>query len=147
MTGPLRSVPYRVTNCSTSYHDVQLTSPSYPSLTPRPSLYARYVKEREGFSIIEHPHGFATYKITGDACYIRDIYVVPERRHDKLASHLADEVALLARQQQCTKLVGTVSTSAYGHEASLRVLLAYGFDLSECHEGYLVLTKILRTEK
>lgn len=106
-----------------------------------PSLYSLYIKEREGFDILETPKGFATYRIDGSVCYIRDIYVLPEQRKHGMASVLADEIAALARDAGCTCLTGSIDLRTKGADASLKVLLAYGFRVSESHEGYFILRK------
>lgn len=107
------------------------------------SLYARYVKEREGFDTVESPHGFLTYRVEGKACYIRDLYVLPDSREGGVASSLADQAEEAAKAAGCTHLTGTIDLRTNGHERSLRVLLAYGFELASSHEGYLVLTKLI----
>lgn len=112
--------------------------------TEQQSLYARYAKERMGFETIETPEGFLTYRLNGDgSCYIADLYVVPEAHKRGAASRLADQVVESLKGTGCTKLIGTVDVRTNGHEASLRVLLAYGFDVAEAHEGYLVLHKAI----
>lgn len=108
-----------------------------------PSLYARYVKERESFDTIERPEGFMTYRVQGDTCYIRDLYVLPEHRKGGVASAMADAAASAAALAGCVRLMGTVDCRTAGYDSSLRVLLAYGFKLSSSHEGYLILHKEL----
>lgn len=92
-----------------------------------PSLYSMYLKEREGFDIIESDKGFATYKIIGQECYIRDIYVKPEFREQNIASEMADKIALIAKENKCSHLSGSVDTNVRGSTTSVKVLLAYGF--------------------
>lgn len=94
------------------------------------SLYAEYILEREGKLIVEHEDGFATYLIKGDDCYIVDIYVRPAARKSGLASKMADEIADRARALECKFLLGTVNPQTEGATASLKVLLAYGFELA-----------------
>ena len=56
------------------------------------SLYAEYIKGRENKEIIEDSLGFATYQITGNECYIVDIYVRPEARMLGRGSILANKI-------------------------------------------------------
>ena len=93
------------------------------------SHYASYIKEREDIDTMEHEHGFAMFKITAGECYIIDIYVEKEHRQKKIASDLADAVALYAKGKGCTYLVGSVCPSAKNATASTKVLFAYGFSL------------------
>lgn len=101
------------------------------------SLYGSYIAEREGYNIVEDDGGFATYKIDGEWCYIRDIYVKPELRKSGLASYLADMITVKAKELGCSKLLGSVSLGAFEPTASTKVLLAYGFELSHM-DGNLI---------
>lgn len=107
------------------------------------SLYARYIKEREGFEIVENDLGFATYQIDGSRCYIRDIYVAKAAREMNLASKMADEIAIIAKAQGCNQLMGTVCPQAHHATSSLKVLLAYGFKLESSRDNLIIFTKEL----
>lgn len=108
-----------------------------------PTLYAMYVKEREGFDTIETHEGFATYKVQLDHCYLRDLYVRPEYRNTGVASELADRVCDEAIKAGCPLLTGTVDCRTEGFARNIRVLLAYGMDITGSHEGYVTLAKSL----
>ena len=72
--------------------------------------------------------GFATYHIHKDGeCYIEDIYVVKEKRKDKLASIMADEISKIAKENGCRILTGSVNLEINDFEISQKVLKAYGF--------------------
>ncbi len=105
------------------------------------SLYGQYIKEREGFEILEDENGFATYKISGKECYIRDIFVKPEFRKMNLASKYADEIAEIAKKLGCTHLSGTVAPMANGSTQSIQVLLGYGFKLLSSDNQKIVFIK------
>lgn len=106
------------------------------------SLYGQYIKEREGKDIVENDYGFATYMINKDnSCYIESIYVIPDARHDHVASQLADEIAYIAKSQGCNTLLGSVSPSANHSTSSLKVLLAYGFQLDSATNNFILMRK------
>ncbi len=105
------------------------------------SHYGNYIKEREGFEIAENEKGFATYQITGEICYLRDIYVAAEFRKENVASALADKISEWAKQLGCKILVGSVCPGSLGDTASLKVLLAYGFQLSHLGDGLIYFKK------
>lgn len=109
------------------------------------SLYAQYLAERTGTSIVETPHGFATYRIVDDGkgCYIEDLFVEEAHRRTGLASSMADTIAETARAVGATYLVGSIVPSANGSTASLKGLLAYGFRLASCTENFILLRKDL----
>ena len=108
------------------------------------SLYCQYIKEREDFEILEDENGFATYKISGAECYIRDIFVKPEFRKMNLASKYADEIAIIAKNQGCTHLSGTVSPAANGATQSVQVLLSYGFKIARSTNDLIIFVKEIK---
>lgn len=106
-----------------------------------PSLYADYIKEREGLGCVESERGFATYSITEQECYLRDIYVAPEFRRSGECYKMADEVVAIARRAGCRYLTGTVVPSAAGSTESLKVLLNYGMRLMKASPDLIVFIK------
>lgn len=90
------------------------------------TLYARYIAEREGFSIIENEHGFATFVIGEDSIYLRDLYVIPDKRRSNVATSLVDEVADVGRTYKCKLLTGSVSVRSHTATENLTAVLAYG---------------------
>lgn len=109
------------------------------------SLFADYIKERMGASIVERDEGFATYRFiehqNRPAVYIEDIYVRPEAREKGVASEMADDVVSIALKAGCTRLIGTVNSKAKNPTASIKTLLAYGFEFFSCNEDGLVFKK------
>lgn len=105
------------------------------------SLFAEYKLEREDKITIEDNHGFAIYEISGDKCYIEDIYVKREHRKRGIAKHYADLITELARAHGCKFLFGSVSPQANGSNDSMLVLLAYGFTLHSVNNGLIFFVK------
>lgn len=105
------------------------------------SLYAEYVREREGKFVVENDKGFATYLFVNDGCYIEDIYVAKEYRKNGQAAEFADEIAKIAKQKGVSKLYGTVAPQANGATESLKVLLAYGFKLHSSNQNLILMVK------
>lgn len=104
------------------------------------SLYGEYIKERLGREIIETEHGFASYVICGEnqnECYIIDIYTSPEFRKQGAASTLADLITEKAKELGCTILSGSVDPTTNNATDSLKVLLAYGFELVAIGNGLI----------
>ena len=106
-----------------------------------PSNYAQYIREREGKSIIEDAHGFATYLYTKEHCYIEDIFVVVGERQNGHAARYADQIAEEARLKGFKKLLGSVCPSAQGSDISLKVLQAYGFKLLSSDKNIIYMEK------
>ena len=91
---------------------------------------AQYFQEREGFSCVIRDEGFAAFKIQGDYCYLRDIWVDPDYRKKGMAAEIADEVARQAKNQGCRYLTGSVDTALPSATTSAKVLLAYGMEIT-----------------
>lgn len=104
------------------------------------SLYREYIKEREKKEIIESNDAFITFKILNEICYIVDIYVRPDKRKSGVAKELADRVCVVAVENGCKHLLGSVDVNADGATDSLKVLLAYGMDLDSI-SGSLIFFK------
>lgn len=106
-------------------------------------MFDEYVMEREGFTFVkdEHERGFAIYKIIGEECYIKDIYVKPEHRKTKIASELADEVCAKAKEAGAKYLSGTVSAVIGDPTTSMKVLLGYGMRFFKVNGDMLVFVK------
>lgn len=109
------------------------------------SNYAKYLLEREGKSIIEDERGFATYSLHPElsAIYIEDIFVSLEFRKQNVASEYADKIAEIAKSKGFHTLIGTVRPSATGANISLKVLLAYGFELASAEQDAIYFRKTL----
>lgn len=103
------------------------------------SLFAEYKLEREAIETIETPVSFATYRQVGDdTLYIQDIFVAKDARKSGAASHLADQIAEIAKGKGLKYLLGSVDTRLGNPTTSTKVLLAYGFEVSRV-EGQLIL--------
>lgn len=102
---------------------------------------ALYLKEREGFDSIITDEGFACYRISGEECYIKDIWVAPDFRKSHIASKMADQITWIAKKSSCKFLTGSVAIGANNPETSIKVLLAYGFKLSGLVNGGIIFRK------
>lgn len=93
------------------------------------SMYADYVKEREGIETLETEWGFATYSFKEDYVAIWDLYVKPDFRREGAGTRIADEVCEFAKKLGYKYLMGQVSTKANGAHESMICLLDYGMTL------------------
>lgn len=107
------------------------------------SLYGQYIQEREGKKIIEGEHGFCTYKIYGEECYIEDIFIKKESRRSGIASEMTDLIASMAKEIGCKFLTGTCVPSTYGATESMKAMLQYGFKIHSCVNDKIILIKEL----
>lgn len=91
------------------------------------SHYGQYLKERTNMGIVETEDGFATFEyVSEEVVYIVDLFVVPERRKQRVAATLADRIVEEAVKSGRKYLLGSVDVTAKGAETSINVLEAYG---------------------
>jgi hypothetical protein len=107
------------------------------------SLYAQYVREREGREIIEYPEGFVTYSFEGENCYIQDVFVTKDHRRKNICFDLGDRVSRIAKEKGCKALLGSVVPTAKGSTESLKMLIAYGFMIYSSTNNFILLKKEL----
>ena len=105
------------------------------------SNYAKYIREREGLSIIEHEFGFVTYSINKNICFIHDLFIVPESRRLGLASHICNQVVKNAIEKNCDILKGSVCPQAENATEALKFQLDYGMQLESSNLYTIVLSK------
>lgn len=105
--------------------------------------FAQYLKEREGFDSLIVEGGFASYRVNGDECYIRDIWVHPDNRNRGTASAMADVISVKAKSLGCKYLTGSVDTTKGDPTASTKVLLAYGFSIFQSASNAIYFRKDL----
>lgn len=106
-------------------------------------MWSEYIKEREGFETLETEKGVATYKISGEECYIKDIYVSKDHRKSGEGSRIGDIISDIARINGCTRLTGSVVPSLNGSTESLAALIRYGFKIHSCAQDFIILVKEL----
>ena len=112
-------------------------------------MYRQYLKERTDTELVTSDQGFATYTTTfSDGgyfdCYIEDIYVIPEARRGRAASRLADKIMLIAKQQGCDRLLGSVDLNAANPTTNIKVLLGYGFEVFKSEENFIWFKKTIQ---
>jgi GNAT superfamily N-acetyltransferase len=105
------------------------------------NLWSEYFKEREGYETFETDKGLASFKVNGDDCYIRDVFILPAFRHTGEASHIADQITKIAKERGCKTISGSIVPSLKGASGSLLGLLKYGFKLKSSHEDFIFLVK------
>lgn len=105
------------------------------------TLYSQYLAEREDFSIVEDEFGFATFKIYGETVYLRDLFVVADKRMTGHAKVLAAQVIEVAKRAGCKIMTGSVDAKLKGADASVKVLHAYGMRVTGIQGNLLVFEK------
>lgn len=107
------------------------------------SLFAEYIKEREGLDTIENENGFISFAIRSDLCFVRDLFIKKTARQLGYARMLYGQLLRLARDAKCSKLVCHVDTRAQNAAHSLEIILSRGFHVADAQGGVITLEKEL----
>lgn len=107
------------------------------------SLFADYIKEREGLDTIENEHGFLSFRIINDVCYVRDLFVTKPERGRGYARVLYGQLLRVARDSQCKKISCFVDCRAPNAAESLAVILTGDFKVVAAEDGLITLEREL----
>lgn len=107
------------------------------------SLYAKYIREREGKEIIETEWGFVTYKIIGKEIYLADMYLTHEERNLGLASGLVKMLIDIGIKNECEVLTANVHLADKNANDTLSKALHLGFELAGANNGVILIAKKL----
>ena len=91
------------------------------------SLYADYIKEREGYETVEDGTFFVTYLELEDALYIRDIYIAPEYRNKMKSIEIGEMTIGLAKEKGLKALIGSVDTTTNGWRRNKEIMEKFGY--------------------
>lgn len=95
------------------------------------SLYADYIKEREGKLTIETDKGFIVYKHYPSLrqMFICELYIVPNERNSGLGEFFINHVVEIAHDLGCTHIACTVDTDDADWNIKHNVLLSRQYKL------------------
>lgn len=105
------------------------------------SLFAAYFRELAGEETIFVDYGFVLFREEADHIYIKDIYVVPDKRHTKLGLELLAAVENIARKIGKPKIVGSVVPSYKDSNKRVAGMLKIGFKVLEAQDDIIFFIK------
>jgi hypothetical protein len=111
------------------------------------SLYAQYLRERQGVESIWNQNGFIAYKCAGDECFIAELFVEPEARRSGACRELVERVMSVARASGRKVLTGNIHIKDPGHDQTLQAAYALGFKVIGAESGILFISKNVMEEK
>jgi len=100
-----------------------------------------YNKERRGADYIETEQGFITFLISGDECFIEDLFIRPDCRLKGHATELVTAAKERGIKQGSKVLTGTIKLDTYGATDALKFHLKYGAHLVSAHNNVIVMAK------
>lgn len=94
-----------------------------------PSLYAQYVKEREGAETVETSEGFYSYKTEGEHLFIVDLFVVPSARGKKVGSEFGKQIENIAKELGKQSIICTASLNAENTQDAMSFIIMNGYKI------------------
>lgn len=105
------------------------------------SLLRDYHKERFGWETYENSYGFIVYDLAPPEASIEELYVVPERRGERLAAKFADHVLKEAKKANCERVWLRVTPGTGGAESAMSASLRYGFKMHRFEGQSIIMMK------
>lgn len=105
------------------------------------TLYAKYIKEREGHEILEDEYGFIAYLISNKECFIANMYVDQGQRGNGNGRDLIHALAEIAKSAGCEFLSATIHMNDKNCSQTLLAALLVGFEAVRAELGTIVIFK------
>lgn len=105
------------------------------------SLYAEYLKERQGIETFFEPDAFVSYRISGLECFLVDMCVAKESRGRGRLRELIDKLEKIAIAEKCECISANIHLTLPGADSALRGALAVGFEVLRAQNDVLLISK------
>lgn len=110
------------------------------------SLYAKYLKERQGIESLWNEHSFVTYRICGPECFIVDMGVESGSRGRGLGRRLVSDLSRIAREADARFLTANIHLKDKGANDTLQAAQACGFEVTGAHNDVLLISKKIKED-
>ena len=107
------------------------------------TLYAKYIKECEGFEVLENESGFLFYKIRDGECFLAHVFTEAEARKTGRARSLIDEVSEVAIKNDCEVVSASIDLRDKNASKTLAAALRVGFEVKAAEHGVMIIVKPL----
>ena len=81
------------------------------------SSYAQYLDELSDRKMYEDEKGFFIYRVTDTEFYVQEVFVKKEYRRKGITQEYFNKVKELAKEHECTYLLGSICTMTNGIKA------------------------------
>ncbi len=105
------------------------------------SLFAKYIKDRQGLDLLDEGYGFVTYKITGDECFISDMAIDKDLKGKGWGRRLLAKLEEIAKKSSCKFISANVHLFDDGASNTLIAALKTGFQVKDAHNKALLIVK------
>ncbi len=97
-----------------------------------------------GGHVLENEHGWCNYYISGDLCYLENMYIYPEKRNKQNGTMLLSNLELHATEiHKCKYLSTTIALMYNNVERALQASLKRGFKFISATNDAILLRKEL----
>lgn len=107
------------------------------------TLYAKYIKDREGLEILEDELSFIIYKISGEECFIRNMCIENNARGSGKCREIIDRLSEIAGKAKCKYVSANIDLKDPGHDHTLLASLHLGFRTVRANDDVLLIIKEL----
>jgi hypothetical protein len=107
------------------------------------TLYKKYIEEREGLKLLEDPFAFITYKVTGEECFIANMFIDESRRNSGKCREFIGKLSEIAKSNNCKFLSATIDLKDPGHDRTLLAALHLGFKTVRANGDVILIAKDL----
>jgi len=111
------------------------------------TLYAKYIKEREGFEVLENEFCFLTYVINQKECFIGHFYTDESCRGQGKARELVESLSEVAAYNECELISASIDLRDKGASKTMQAALRVGFEIAKAECGVIVIVKHLKGVK
>lgn len=106
------------------------------------TLYSQYIKEREGFEVLETQFSFVCYKIREKECFVSHCYTSKEHRQSRSMGRLLIELTDIAHSRECDRITASIDLRDPNASLTLLVGLKFGFKVKIAESGIIIIEKI-----
>lgn len=107
------------------------------------SLYAQYVFEREGLTVISTGDAFLSYKFREKECFLQDIFVAKEKRMTSIGRQMLQQLFDIAIANGSNVVTANIYTKDPNANDTLKAALACGFKIISSGNNVLLIAKEL----
>lgn len=108
------------------------------------SLFAKYLKDRQGIEVLESEFGFITYKLNGEECFIVDMGVDEKFRLQGHGLKLLNQLEKIADENGAKVITGNIHLWDVNASNTLIAALKQGFKVVRAESNILLISKIIR---
>lgn len=107
------------------------------------SLFSDYFREKSNCETIENENGFVVYQVFEDELFIKEYYIVPEKRLSNAHVDFFDKLYDVAIDKKCKYVSASVDIKCNDPETPLVFNLKNGFKIHSLSGNRIILTREL----